>query len=84
VREYPSDPVANLNAANASMSAGNLGAARKYLAKTGNSAQAEYARGMLAVYNKEYASAQSHFANAKNGGVKEAEAALEKLAEYMK
>ena len=84
VKEYPSDAVANLNAANASMSAGNLGAARKYLAKAGNSAQAEYARGMLEVYNKEYVSAQKHFRNAMDGGVREAGMALEKITDYIK
>jgi tetratricopeptide (TPR) repeat protein len=84
VHNYPNDPVANLNAANASMSEGNLSAARRYLAKAGDSAQAEYSRGYLSACEKDYASAKEHFTKALNGGVKEAEYALDKLDDYMK
>jgi outer membrane protein OmpA-like peptidoglycan-associated protein len=82
VHNYPNDPVANLNAANASLSEGNLSAARRYLAKAGDSAQAEYSRGYLSACEKDYASAKEHFTKALNGGVKEAEYALEKLEDY--
>lgn len=46
VRMYPDDPVANLNAANTAMVRGDLRSAARYLAKAGDSPEAEYARGV--------------------------------------
>ena len=70
VRMYPDDPVANLNAANAAMSRGDMASAQRYLAKAGDSDQAEYARGIYDSLNKSYDSAITHFNRAKS--VKEA------------
>ena len=47
VRLFPDDETANLNAANAAMSAGNLRRAERYLQKAGSSSEADYARGVL-------------------------------------
>ena len=44
VRMYPDDPVANLNAANSAMQRNDLAGAARYLAKAGDSAEAQYAR----------------------------------------
>lgn len=49
VRMFPNDETANLNAANAAIRRDDFGTARKYLDKTGDSAEAVYARGALAV-----------------------------------
>ena len=57
VRMYPSEPVANLNAANAAMQRGDLTGAGRYLERAGESAEAVYARGVLAALNKDYARA---------------------------
>lgn len=62
VRMYPSDEIANLNAANAAMSRGQLDEAGRYLAKAGDTPQAEYARGILAALRKEYDEAEKRFA----------------------
>lgn len=66
VKMYPDDPVANLNAANAAMSKGNLTDAAKYLAKAGNSDQANYARGIYSALSKDYESAVGYFRQAKS------------------
>lgn len=65
VRMYPDDPVANLNAANASMSRGDLASAGRYLSKAGNSPEASYARGVYDALNKNYESAIANFNKAK-------------------
>ena len=46
VRMFPDDEVANLNAANAAMSRGDMVYAQKYLDRAGNSSNAIYARGV--------------------------------------
>lgn len=71
-RMYPDDEIANLNAANASMSKGNLRDAASYLAKAGTSAEADYARGVLAALNKEYAVAIGHLRKASDAGLAKA------------
>ncbi|MDE6410407.1 MAG: DUF3868 domain-containing protein [Muribaculaceae bacterium] len=57
VQLYPNDPVANLNAGNAALMRGDLEAAAKYLAKAGDSTEAQYARATLAAMEKDYAKA---------------------------
>ncbi len=61
VRMFPDSPTANLNAANAAMSKGNLRDAERYLQRAGESAEAIYARGVLAMLKGDYRSAESHF-----------------------
>ena len=48
VRYYPNDTQVNINAANIAMRHGDLEAARRYAAKAGGSADAEYTRAVLA------------------------------------
>ena len=50
---YPDNEIANLNAANAAMGVGELDKAERYLAKAGNSPEAEYAREVLAALKKQ-------------------------------
>lgn len=47
VRMYPTDPVANLNAAFSAMQRNDLAGATRYLDKAGNSPEAEYGRAIL-------------------------------------
>ena len=79
---YPNDPTANLNAANAAMERGDLVTAAEKLDKAGDSGEAEYARGVLAVMNKEYSTAVNHFVNAEAKGVKEAAGQARIFEEY--
>ena len=74
-RVYPDDPVANINAANAAMSVGNLTVAARYLEKAGDSAKARYAKGVYAALSEDFAKAKDYFASAELSGVKEASAA---------
>lgn len=79
---YPEDSVANLNAANAAMGRGDLKTAEVRLAKASDSAEAEYARGVLAVMKKEYAAAATCFRAAADKGLEEAATQAEIFNEY--
>ncbi len=83
-RLYPNDETANLNAANVAMSRKDLMGARAYLEKAGQSGEAEYARGVLAALEGDYAVARTHLQEAGTQGVKETAAALEQLEKLMK
>lgn len=54
VRMYPKDPVANINAAMASISRGDLQSAETFLSKVGNTPEANYARGILYAKKGDY------------------------------
>lgn len=83
VRMYPDDPVANLNAANIALRHKDPKAARRYLAKAGDTPQAVYARGICALLEKDYAEAETLLKQAQRQGITEADAALKEL-ELMK
>ena len=51
---FPSDPLANINAANVAMSREDLDTAEKYLFRAGNTPEAYYALGMLYAKKKDY------------------------------
>lgn len=76
VKTFPEDPVANLNAACAALNAQDWTTARKYLAKAGNSPEADHARGVLAMNEGRYDEAESYLKTALKAGVKSAEANL--------
>lgn len=79
VRMFPDDTVANLNAANAAMRRGDLTGAERYLAKTGDSPEAVYARGALAIRQKDYDGARRYLNEAKSLGLEQAVITLEQL-----
>ncbi|MDE6487847.1 MAG: DUF3868 domain-containing protein, partial [Paramuribaculum sp.] len=68
VRMYPSDEVANLNAANSAMRRGDYNGAARYLDRAGRSPEVTYARGVLAALRKDYGSAESYFRQAASEG----------------
>ena len=80
VRMFPNDETANLNAANAAIRRDNFDDARKYLRKAGDSAEAFYARGALAIREKNYELARVHLNRAKDLGLVQAELVLTELA----
>ncbi len=79
VRMYPEDETANLNAANVAMCRGDLDGAERYLAKAGDSPEAVYARGALAIRRKDYDVARRYLGEAKALGVRQADVTLEEL-----
>lgn len=81
VKAYPDDPTANLNAANSAMQRGDLRRAAHYLTKAGNSAEAEYARGVHAMQRGDYVAAEHHFRQAE-GHVEAARMVLDQLQRY--
>ncbi len=79
VRMYPDDPVANLNAANISLSRGELDRAEAYLAKASDSPETTYARGILAAMRERYDDADRLLGEASAAGVTQADDALRQL-----
>lgn len=80
VRLYPSDPVANLNAANIALKKHDLEAAARYLEKADPSLpQTVHARGVLALLQGRYAEARTLLEQAQQAGIAEAATNLEIL-----
>lgn len=79
VRMYPTDTVANLNAANTAIRRDNFNDAERYLKRAGDSAEAIYARAALAIRRKDYEEARRYLNQAKALGLKQAEITLEQL-----
>lgn len=79
VRMFPDDTVANLNAANAAMRRGDNAGAARYLERAGDSPEAVYARGSLAVRTKDYETARKYLNEAKAFGLEQAAVTLEEL-----
>ncbi len=79
VRLFPDDETANLNAANAAMGRDDLQAAARYLSKAGNSAEAVYARGVLAIRGEDYGEAKTYLQQAADMGLAQAAATLQQL-----
>lgn len=79
VRMYPSDETANLNAANAAMRREDNVAAQRYLDKAGNTPEAVYARGALAIRMGDYETARRYLNEAAELGVMQATSTLIQL-----
>lgn len=79
VRMFPNDETANLNAANAAIRRDDFVSAERYLAKSGDSAEAVYARGALAVRKKDYDTARRYLYEAKALGLEQAAMTLSEL-----
>lgn len=79
VRMFPSDATANLNAANAAIRRDDFARAEKYLAKAGDSAEADYARGALAIRMGDLATARTWLGKAKAKGLSQAGVTLDEL-----
>ena len=82
VRMFPEDQVANINAASASISRGDLDSATKFLNRAGNSSEAEYVRGILDAKKGNYDSALSHFRKTKDPKAKDAIDQINRIQNY--
>ena len=80
VRMYPSDEIANINAANAAMQRGDMQSALKYINRSGTSPEAIYTRGVYAALDGDYSAAASFFQTASALGVEQAKSQLEQLS----
>lgn len=69
VRMFPGDETANLNAANTAMQRADYAAAQRYLDKAGNSAEANYARAVLATLQRNYTAANQYLNTALGQGL---------------
>lgn len=78
-RLFPHDATANLNAANAAMSRGDLKRAERYLEKAGTGADATYARGVLAGLKGDKTQAEALLKQAGAQGAQGTAAAIEQL-----
>ena len=79
VRLFPNDETANLNAANVAMGKGDLNAAKKYLAKVGDTPEGIHARGVLYGLEGDYTNACTYLQKAADAGIKQAIANLEQI-----
>lgn len=66
---YPDDPMLNLNAANINLMRGEFDRAQSHLLKSGNTPEANYARGILAAKRGDMNGALVLFNKAKDGGM---------------
>lgn len=69
VRMYPENVTANLNAANAAMMRKDYVSANRYLLKSGDTAEAEYARGVLSALEGDYEKAEEYMRSAERKGL---------------
>ncbi|MBR5105915.1 MAG: DUF3868 domain-containing protein [Alistipes sp.] len=80
VAKHPNDATANLNAGNVKMRRGELHHAEHYLKRAGTSAEADYARALLAIHNGNYTEAKRLLTKVEKR-ITEASTLLEKLNE---
>lgn len=78
-RLYPDNETANLNAANSAMNRRQYVEAERYLHRAGDSAQADYARGILAMANGNFDEAERLLTTALNAGITEAQHGLKEI-----
>lgn len=79
VQIYPLDSITNLNAACIALEDRDVELAKRHLAKAGNSPEAIHARGVVALFQKEYNLARQYFIQASALGIKESEEILKQL-----
>lgn len=78
---FPDDAVANLNAANAAMQRGDMVKAARYLEKAGDTAQADYARGVYQALRGNYAQAIDYIQKAGDAGMTDTQEILDHIKE---
>lgn len=79
VRMFPESEIANLNAANTALMGGDTAKAARYLAKAGDSKEARYTRGVLALMEGDYDTAESVLTEASRAGITQADKLLEQI-----
>ncbi|MCD8303326.1 MAG: DUF3868 domain-containing protein [Prevotellaceae bacterium] len=77
VRLYPDSETANLNAASAALRRGDIETAKKFLSKAGDSGEADYTRGVVAIMEQDYTNARTLLESAKRKGTAEADYCLD-------
>lgn len=80
VKMYPENEIANLNAANSALMRRDLVSAANYLQKAGDSKEADLARGMLAVMQRDYDKAELYLGKAEKAGISQAKEVREQIA----
>lgn len=80
VRMYPSDPIANLNAANSAILRRDYRRALRYLDKAGEMPEAIYARGALEIYMEDNDAAKIYLEEARKLGISLADKALKEIS----
>ncbi len=79
VRMYPTDATANLNAANAAIRRDDYVNAERYLARAGNTPEAAYAHGALAIRRGDFQSALYWLNEARDLGIAQAQITIDQL-----
>lgn len=84
VKLYPNDETANLNAASAALQRGDLVYGEKYLKKAGNSATAQYTRGILQALKGSFQDALSSLKAARSAGESKADGAISQVNDILR
>lgn len=84
VHIYPDDSIANLNAANTALQRSDWRAAKRYLDRSGDSAEAVYARGIYELMNENYDAAGELMQQAQEAGISQADEALVQIEKLKK
>lgn len=82
VRMFPSDPVANLNAATTAVDRGEYDKAREYLKKAGDSPEAAYTAGVLEAKTGNYTEAGKLLERASKAGISDAQRLLDDMRRW--
>lgn len=82
VRMFPTDPVANLNAATTAVDHGEYDMAREYLQKAGDSPEAAYTAGVLEAKEGNYDKAKVLLEKASRGGIADADTLLANMRDW--
>lgn len=82
VRMYPTDPIANLNAANSAIIKGDYDRALRYLERAGDRPEAIYARGAMEVLREDYEAARPYLEEAAKLGINEAQQTLDGMHDH--
>lgn len=84
VHIYPADSIANLNAANTALQRSDWSAAKRYLDRSGDSAEAVYARGVYELMTENYDAAGEFMQRAQKSGISQADEALVQIEKLKK
>ena len=77
---YPSDPAANLNAANSAILRKDYSRALRYLDNAGDLPEAHFARGAVYIFKEDYEAASPHLDQAMKAGIGAAETTLQEIS----
>ena len=84
VRMYPTDEIANYNAANSAMDKGDYERALRYLDRAGSRPEVDFSRGCLEILKEDYEASLNYLYKAEAAGLEEAKGVIEAVENHWK